>query len=165
MKKISYRNVLPRGEKRIVSDKLPSVGNSDSATESGGRNGYLFTGLPDTHQLPDEPMTTEHVGLIDDFLSIADNLDDEGLETEANFIDFLIEKFAAVSVSPSEEEKYIEYIYKLYNSDIPNSLLKIKKLSVDYSKNIMRMTSVGYDKESSKKSSFDAILMKENSNG
>jgi len=164
MKKISYRNILPRGQQKITSDKLPTIGSSDSATESGGRAGYLFTGLPDTHPLPDEPMTTEHVGLIDDFLSMADELDNDGLESEANFIDFLIQKFAAVSMPPSEEEKYIEYIYKIYNSDIPNSLSKIKTLTADYSKKIKETMSTGLDKESSKKESFGSALMREGIN-
>lgn len=163
MKKISYRNILPRGQPKITSD-LPNIGSSESATESGGRAGYLFTGLPDTHLLPDEPMTTEHVGLIGEFLSMADELDEGGLESEANFIDFLIQKFAAVSISPSEEEKYIEYIYKIYNSDISNSLSKIKTLTVDYSKKTKEIMLTGLDKESSKKESFGSALMREGIN-
>lgn len=164
MKKISYRNILPQGERLPATNSLPSIGNADSSTESGGRNGYLFTGLPDTHQLPDAPITTEHVNLIDDFLSIADELDDDGLESEADFIDFLIHKFAAVSGPISEEEKYIEYIYKIYNSDIPNSVSKIKTLTTDYSKNVAETISKGTDKESSKKYSFNSALMREGVN-
>jgi hypothetical protein len=164
MKKISYRNILPRGGSLPATNRLPNIGNADSSTESGGRNGYLFTGLPDTHQLPDAPITTEHVSLVDDFLSMADELDDEGLESEADFIDFLIHKFAAVSGPISEEEKYIEYIYKIYNSDIPNSISKIKTLTTDYSKNVAEMISKGADKESSKKSSFNSALMRESIN-
>jgi hypothetical protein len=110
-------------------------------------------------------MTTEHVGLIDEFLSMADELDDDGLESEADFIDFLIQKFAAVSAPPSEEEKYIEYIYKIYNSDIQNSLSKIKTLTVDYSKKITELRLTGLDIESSKKASFGSALMRENING
>jgi hypothetical protein len=161
MKKISYRNLPPRKDPIKKSDKLPSIGSSDSATESGGRAGYLFVGLPDTHDLPDQPITTEHVSLIEDFLSIADELDNDGLESEADFVDFLITKFAAVSIPASEEEKYIEYIYKLYNSDIPNAILKIKKLTNDYSKNISSMISNGADKENAKKQSFVSTLIKE----
>ena len=164
MKKISYRNIPPRESPRPTSDKLPTIGISDSATEAGGAAGFLLPGLPDTHKLPDQPITTEHVGLIEDFISMADGLDDDGLESEADFVDFLIQKFGSVSMSPSEEERYIEYIYKIYNSDLPNSLDKIKKLTINYSKNIASMMSRGTDKDSSKKSSFDSALMREGSN-
>ncbi len=164
MKKISYRNTPPREPQKPTSGELPKIGVSDSATELGGAAGFLLPGLPDTHKLPDQQITTEHVGLIEDFISMADGLDDDGLESEADFVDFLIQKFGSVSMSPSEEERYIEYIYKIYNSDIPNSLDKIKKLTLNYSKNISSMMSEGADKESSKKSSFDSALMREGSN-
>lgn len=164
MKKISYRNIPPRKSQKPTSDRLPTIGNSDSATEPGGAAGFLPPGLPDTRPLPDQPMTTEHVELIRDFVSMADGLDDDGFESEADFVDFLIQKFGSVSMSPSEEERYIEYIYKIYNSDLPNSLDKIKKLTINYSKNITSMMSSGTDKESSKKSSFDSALMREGSN-
>ena len=164
MKKISYRNSPPRESLRPTSGELPIIGISNSATETGGAAGVLLPGLPDTHPLPDQSMTTEHIQLIRDFVSMADGLDDDGLESEADFVDFLIQKFGSVSMSPSEEERYIEYIYKIYNSDLPNSLDKIKKLTINYSKNIASMMSRGTDKEFSKKSSFDSALMREGSN-
>ena len=164
MRKISYRSEPPKKEIKPTSDRLPSIGSSDSATESAGRAGFLFPALPDTHPLPDAPIITEHVGLIEDFLSIADELDDDGLEVEADFFDFLIKKIASVSNPPSEEEKYIEYIFKLYNSDIPNSLSKIKNLTTNYSEKVAKLVLEGSNKEASKKISFNSVLLKENNN-
>ncbi len=164
MNKLSYRS-SPR-KKNIVpdTDKIPLVGSSDSTTESGGSNGFHFPGEPTEPNLSaEQPVTTEHVGLIRDFVETADDLDSLGLEAEADFLDFLIQKFGQATLPGiTEEEKYIEYIYKLYNSDIPNSVEKINNLSLSYSKKILDGIRSGLDKDLSKNKAFTSELIQLN---
>jgi hypothetical protein len=163
MKKISYRNSKKKQKILPDSDIIPIVGSSDNSSENAARSGMILTGLPDTHELPDEKMTTEHVGLIKDLVDTADDLDLLEMSVEADFFDFLIQKFAAKEIIiPSEEEKYIEYIYKIYTSDIPNSISKIEELSKNYSNRIVEGLARGLDKDSSKKSAFEIELLKNN---
>jgi hypothetical protein len=160
MKKISYRNNLGKEPMKPTTDELPSVGRSDSTTESGGRSGFKFPGEPQTHELPDEKVSSP-VGLIEEFVSTADDLDLLDMKSEANFLDFLIQKFAeAISVEPSEEEKYIDYMYKIYNSDLPDATIKVKNLSIAYSKKTLDGIKAGIDKELSKKEAFNSELLR-----
>lgn len=159
MKKISYRN-KDRYEKLIKTNELPSVGNSDSSTESGGRTGYLFTGLPDTHELSDDKMTeSDAFKLVNNFINLADDFDKENLLGEANFIDFLIKKIGS-SNKISEEERYIEYIYKIYISDFNNSIKKVQQLTEAYSKEISLSLKNGIGKESAKNIAFSKKLLR-----
>jgi len=166
MKKISYTNNIP--EKQIYTTSgLPGVGISPNSSESAGRNGWKLpgeTGIQETtnpEDLIDKDMTTsESLSTIRNLADIADALDSEDLESEANFIDFLIHKFAQATMpQQSEEERYIDYIYKIYNSDIPNSIDKIKKLTLDYSTEVSSLISKGIDKESSKKSAYNKVML------
>lgn len=160
MRKISYRNNSEQKGMKPTTDELPMVGRSDYSTESGGRSGFRFPGEPETHDLPDEKITSP-VSLIEDFVSTADELDDLDMETEANFVDFLIKKFAqVVMVEQSEEEKYIEYIYKIYNSDLPDTILKVENLSIAYSKKVSDELKSGIDKNSAKKAAFNSELLR-----
>lgn len=164
MKKISYRN-KDKENKLPFSGELPPVGISQSSREkeSGGSFGMIFPGIEDVHELPDSEMThSDYIKMIDGFVSMADDLDDESLISEADFIDFLIEKFAiAKNIDVSEEEKYIEYIYKIYTSDIPNSIDKIKNLTLRYSNSVNQLISDGMDKNSAKNKSFSTKLLME----
>lgn len=164
MNKISYKSSPAKVKIKPDTDKIPLVGSADSSTESGGRSGFRWPGEPTEPNLSSEqPVTTEHVGLIEDFINAADDLDLFGLEVEADFLDFLIQKFGqAASSEITEEEKYIEYIYKLYNSDIPNSVEKINNLSLSYSKKIMEGIKSGLDKNSSKNKAFTSELIQLN---
>lgn len=163
MKKLSYRNDGPKIQ-RPLKTELPSVGSmNDTSTESGGRNGYILPGTTDDQELPDSKMNnSEHVNIIKHFIEIADNLDVEGLSAHASFVDFLIEKFAITyDKSISEEEKYIEYIYKIYNSDMDKSVDKIKLVSQKYSEFVAKSSK---DKEAAKSEAFNNILLSENIN-
>jgi hypothetical protein len=160
MKKISYRNKNGEIPLKPTTDELPSVGKSDYTTESGGRSGFKFPGEPQTHDLPDEKIT-DPVGLIEEFVSAADDLDLLDMKSEANFVDFLIQKFAeAIKVEPSEEEKYIEYMYKLYNSDLPDATAKVKNLSIAYSQKVLGGIKSGLNKESAKIEAFNSELLR-----
>ena len=156
MKKLSYRNI-ERKEVRPLKTELPSVGSmNDSSTENAGRNAYILPGTTDDQELPDAKMNnSEHVNIIKHFIEMADDLDKDGIIIGASFIDFLIEKFAKTEQSNvTEEERYIEYIYKIYNSDIEESIGKIKLLSKNYSELI---TTIGGDKELAKSKAFETI--------
>lgn len=166
IKKISYKNNLP--EKQIhTTNGLPAVGMSPNSSESSGRNGWKLPGetgiqeLTNPEDLIDNDMTvSDSLSTIKNLTNIADALDSEDLESEANFIDFLIHKFAQATMPvPSEEERYIEYIYKIYNSDIPNSIDKIKKLTLDYSEMVKTLIAQGTDKDSSKKTAYNKIML------
>jgi hypothetical protein len=160
MKKISYRNNSGQIGMKPTTDELPTVGKSDYSTESGGRSGFHFPGEPQTHDLPDEKITNP-VSLIEEFVSTADDLDTLDMEVEANFVDFLIKKFAEVAMAEqSEEEKYIEYIYKIYNSDLPDTILKVENLSIAYSKKVYDQLKSGVDKNSAKKIAFNSELLR-----
>jgi hypothetical protein len=160
MKKISYRNRGGEPPIKPTTDELPSVGKSDYSTESGGRSGFRFPGEPQTHDLPEEQVSNP-VALIEEFVSTADDLDLLNMESEANFVDFLIKKFAeAINIEPSEEEKYIDYMYKLYNSDLPDAMAKAKTLSIVYSKKTLGGINSGLDKESAKKIAFNTELLR-----
>lgn len=159
MRKISYRNEDVRPVEPPPTDRLPTVGSSDSTTESGGRSGFIFPGNPQTHELPDEE-PSDPISLIKDLVDTADAADSEGLEVEADFFDFLITKFAqAIKIEPSEEERYIDYIYKLYNSNLPNSMIKIGQVSEKYSLKVVSNISAGMDKEEAKKNAFNSELL------
>ena len=160
MKKISYRNNSSPPPMKPTTDELPTVGKSDSSTESGGRSGFKFPGEPATHDLPDEKIITP-ISLIKEFVSTADDLDLLDMEVEANFVDFLIQKFAeTVKLEPTEEEKYIEYIYKIYNSDLPDTISKIEGLSISYSGKITAGLKKGLDKNSAKSQAFNSELLR-----
>jgi len=167
MKKISYTNNIPE-EQIYTTNGLPGVGMSPNSSENSGRNGWKLpgeTGIQETTNPEDlieggDMSVSDSLATIEHFTNIADALDSEGLESEANFIDFLIHKFAqATTPMPSEEERYIEYIYKIYNSDIPNSIDKIKKLTLDYSTETSLLISKGTDRESSKKAAYNKIML------
>ncbi len=157
MKRISYRNKdfelqLP------LKTELPSIGNSnDTSTENAGRFSYILPGTTDDQELPDQKMNnSEHVEIIRHLVEVADDLDKENLEVEASFLDFLINKFAAATTDLSEEERYVEYIYKIYNSDMEHSIDKIKTITDKYSKFIASDNS---DKETSKHAAFEKIII------
>ena len=77
------------------------------------------------------------------------------MEVEADFFDFLITKFAQVIKNdPSEEERYIDFVYKIYNSNIPNSLTKISEMSIKYSNKIIESVNSGMEKEEAKNNAF-----------
>jgi len=164
MKKISYRNKDITPAIKPTTDELPSVGKSDYSTESGGRSGFRFPGEPQTHELPEEKISNP-VALIEEFVSAADDLDLLDMKSEANFVDFLIQKFAEViNVEPSEEEKYIDYMYKLYNSDLPDAMTKVKTLSIAYSKKTLDGIRSGLEKDSAKKAAFNTELLRSKQN-
>jgi hypothetical protein len=159
MRKISYRNKDFKPQVLPPTDELPTIGKSDSSTESGGRSGFHFPGEPQTHDLPDEEIS-DPVSLIKDLVETADGADLDGMEVEADFFDFLITKFAQViKEEPSQEERYIDFIYKIYNSNIPNSFKKIGEMSTRYSAKINSGINSGVDKESAKKASFNSELL------
>ena len=165
MKKLSYRSQSAI-DKKPLSGELPPIGISQSSREkeNGGSFGMILPGtIEGTHKLPDSEMTTsDYIKMMEDFVSMADNLDDDNLVSEANFIDFLIEKFAETKkIEVSEEERYIEYMYKIYNSDIQNSIEKIKNLTLKYSNKINALISSGVDKNSAKNNAFTTELLME----
>jgi len=160
MNKISYRSKPPQ-KRPPLKTELPSVGSADYTTESAGRNGFLLPGLPDTHDLPDQEMTiSDTLKVMRSLSDKADLLDEEGLESEADFIDFLITKFAAATNPVSEEERYLDYMFKIYNSDIPGAIDKMKQLTSDYSSAIAEIVNAEADKESAKAKAFSSILLK-----
>lgn len=159
MKKISYKNNNVKPKEPPPTDELPTVGRADSSTESGGRSGFHFPGEPQTHDLPDEEIS-DPVSLLKGLVETADDADSSGMEVEADFFDFLITKFAQViKEEPSQEERYIDFIYKIYNSNIPNSFKKIGEMSTRYSLKVNSGINSGVDKESAKKVAFDSELL------
>ena len=159
MRKISYRNEKIEQKTPPPTDELPTVGRSDYSTESGGRSGFHFPGEPQTHDLPDDKVS-DPVSIIKDLIGTADVADSEGMEVEADFFDFLITKFAQVIKNdPSEEERYIDFVYKIYNSNIPNSLTKIGEMSVKYSNKIIEGVNSGIEKEEAKNNAFKLELL------
>lgn len=162
MNKISYRSNPPQ-KKLPLKTELPSIGSADYATESAGRNGFLLPGLPDTHDLPDQEMTiSDTLKVMRNLADKADDLDKEGLESEADFIDFLITKFAAASNPVSEEERYLDYMFKIYNSDMPGAVEKMKVLTTAYSNSVMSLIVSGSEKEAAKSEAFNSALLKAN---
>lgn len=160
MNKISYRSNPPQ-KRPPLKTELPSVGSADYSTESAGRNGFLLPGLPDTHDLPDQEMTiSDTLKVIRNLSDKADLLDEDGLESEADFIDFLITKFAAATSPVSEEERYLDYMFKIYNSDMPGATDKMKTLTVAYSGEIASSMAPGSDKETAKTAAFQSALLK-----
>ncbi len=164
MKKISYRS-RPAQKKLPLSGGVINIGSHQSSreNENGGSFGIIFPGSESTHKLPDSETTmSEYIDVISDFVDMADNLDDENLIVEADFIDFVIQKFAiAQKIPASEEEKYIEYIYKIYNSDVQNSIEKIKNLTLKYSVKANNLALSGLDLESAKNQAFITELLME----
>ena len=83
MKKLSYRS-QPKSIKIPLSGELPPVGISQSSREkeNGGSFGIIFPGtIEGTHKLPESEMTTsDYIKIMKDFVSMADNLDDDNLE-------------------------------------------------------------------------------------
>lgn len=160
MNKISYRSNPPQ-KKQPLKTELPSVGSADYSTESAGRNGFLLPGLPDTHELPDQEMTiSDTLKVMRNLSDKADKLDEKGLESEADFIDFLIIKFAAATNPVSEEERYLDYMFKIYSSDMPSAVEKMKASTVAYSAEIVSLVASGQDKEAAKASAFQSALLK-----
>lgn len=164
MNKISYRSNPPQ-KRSPLKTELPSVGSDDYTTESAGRAGLLLPGLPDTHDLPDQEMTiSDTLRVMRNLSDKADLLDEEGLESEADFIDFLITKFAAATNTASEEERYLDYMFKIYNSDMPGAVEKMKTLTTAYSGAVASSIAAGQDKEQAKASAFQSALLKGGAN-
>ena len=59
MNKISYRSSKKKQKILPDSDIIPIVGSSDNSSENAARSGMILTGLPDTHELPDEKITNK----------------------------------------------------------------------------------------------------------
>lgn len=167
IKKISYRSAPTKIEPK-KSNVIPAVGMSENSTEGAGRSSFKLPG--ESYPIQDD---TTPEGLIDGDMTnsnalytirslsdIADDLDQNGLESEADFFDFLIKKFAEVTHMPFyEEERYIEFIYKIYNSDIKNYMKKIVKLTSNYSSECANSILNEVDKESAKKDAFNKIMI------
>jgi hypothetical protein len=167
IKKLSYRNAPVQTVQKKIN-KIPSVGMSENSNEGAGRNSFKLPGesypIQDNSSpdgLIDSDLTaSDAINTIRNLADVADDLDKNGLESEADFVDFLIKKFAQVTNMPVyEEERYIEYVYKLYNSDIKNYIDKISNLSEAFSSECANSISKGIDKESSKKDAFQKIML------
>lgn len=164
MNKISYRSNPPQ-KRPTLKTELPSVGSADYVTESASRTGFLLPGLPDTHELPDQDMTiSDTLRVMRNLSDKADELDKDGLESEADFIDFLITKFAAVTTPVSEEERYLDYMFKVYNSDMPSAAETMKALTVAYSSSVVSSMAAGSDEETAKAAAFRSVLLKGGAN-
>lgn len=150
--KISYRS-RPADE-LITSVELPSISQSDdSYTENGGRFGFIMPGdsYPVSSGLPAEinlkitpdmyKATTSIVNDVDDFEETLNGLKDEcndsGNVVLSDFLNFLIIKNAEAK-KISYESLYIDYIYKIYMSDMPDSSRKIFKFSMDFSESLRK---------------------------
>lgn len=51
-------------------------------------------------------------------------------------------------------------MYKIYNSDLPDATIKVKNLSIAYSKKTLDGIKAGIDKELSKKEAFNSELLR-----
>ena len=168
IRKISYRNV-PAEKPPAKLNTIPSVGMSENSSESAGRTSFKMPG--ESYPIQDDSSpdglikndvtNSDAIYTIRSLSDMADELDQNGLESEADFFDFLIKKFAEVSTMPIlEEERYVEYIYKLYNSDIKDYMSKAAILTKSYSVECANSISKGMDKELSKKQAFDKIMIR-----
>lgn len=159
MLKISYKNKKREVEKRMKNLPISQMqkSNIDSATESGSRNGYIMPGdlYPASPVIPE---TVSYKKIIDDLVDVSDMADENNLEKEADFIDFLILKF---SFKENDYEKnFIDYMYSIYTSDIPGTNDKIKKITLDFTNLIDKKISEGSDIGNAKKLSYQDLLAK-----
>lgn len=176
IKKISYRS-RPEGE-LVISDDLPSINQvDDSYTENGGRFGFIMPGdtYPISSGLPNEVVQKITPDMYSKRTSIVEgNSDDilgETLQELANssecrdnrvfsdFVNFLIVKKAQTK-GVSYEAMYIDYIYKIYMSDVPNSINKIEKFSFDFSELIRKYFDSGLTLEKSKEMAYKDLISK-----
>lgn len=173
IKKISYRS-RPE-EDLIISGELPSINQvDDSSTENGGRFGFIMPGdtYPVSSGLPQEVAPNITPDMYKRTTSIIkDDALDSFLEDLANtsecrddmvfsdFINFLIIKNAQVK-NVSYESMYVDYIYKIYMSDVPNSMSKIEKFSFDFSKLTRKYFDSGLTLEKSKEMAYRDIVSK-----
>lgn len=145
MLKTSYKNKERLVEKRLKNLPISQMQKSelDSTTESGSRNGFIMPGdiYPSS---PVIPQVVSYKKIIDDLLDVSDLADAEDLEKEADFIDFLIIKFA--NKENDYEKNFINYIYSIYTSDISDTNNKIKKITLDFTNLIDQKIAGGEEK-------------------
>jgi hypothetical protein len=172
IKKLSYRS-RPE-EELIVSEILPSINQvDDSYTENGGRFGFIMPGdtYPVSSGLPHEVNPNITPDMYGKKTSIENDALDEVLEDLANnsecmdnlvlsdFVNFLIIKNAQVK-NVSYESMYVDYIYKIYMSDVPNSMSKIEKFSFDFSELTRKYFDSGLTLEKAKEMAYKNIISK-----
>jgi hypothetical protein len=157
MLKTSYKNKEKLVEKTLKNLPISQMQKSEieSATESGSRNGFIMPGdlYPSS---PVIPQNTSYKKIIDDLLDVSDMADAEDLEKEADFIDFLIMKFA--NEEDNYEKNLINYIYSIYTSDIPDANNKIKKITLDFTKLTDQKIASGEDLLLAKRKSYQEVL-------
>lgn len=153
MKKFSYNS---RPEKKIKVEKnLPAIQiGDDSYTENASRYGYIMPGdlYPVTSGNPPELFQSKNLEKV-----LIDLKKQNITKEESDFVDFLITKNAE-SNSISYEKLFLEYIYKIYTSDLLNSDEKIKKINFKFSILIKQNLKSGLALKKSKELAYKKII-------
>ncbi len=163
MEKNSYKNSRPERLKFI--DSLPCEPSKDSATENAGRAGWNLremsrdiNGIPPEEKVELFPESEIDVKPTVEFLTdLSDDLDQAGMETYADFIDFLLVKFATED-KKTYLQKFNELMIKVSATDIPDTNETIKKLTKIFSNTILLETSKGADKNAAYESAYKKTL-------
>jgi len=177
-KKIKKTSYSSRPADELVDfANIPSlVGGDESNTENGGRFGFIMPGdsYPVSSGLPAEinpKITPDMYNLktsIEDDEKISNDIrntlhnlknvsDVSGNVVLSDFLNFLIVKNAEVE-KISYESLYIDYIYKIYMSDMPDSSKKIQKFSMDFSKSIRKHFDSGLPLDKAKELAYKEVV-------
>lgn len=155
MRKISYRSssdVLKKPEKN-----LPAISISDdSATENGGRNGFIMPGDLYPNSSGNPPEKLNYMALKRNILNLKSK---KNKKKEANFLDFLMKKISEAE-QVSYDKLFMQDMFNFSTSSIIDNKKKISELSVIFSEKKSSLIKEGYDKYSASKISYMFIKSK-----
>lgn len=159
-------NSSPDGKLPRTVGPSPDLVDKDSSTETGGRGFNLVEMTSDfdvTNPEIYEKLKFESMDqsaderVFDMLVELGDLMDSDGSEIKANFLDFLIRKFAE-SREPDYSELFNRLMMKVNNADIPNTNDVLKKLARIYSRTLVLENMKTQDLNKSKESAYKKCL-------
>ena len=166
MNKISYRSETPKKQK--VYDGPMIFDGEESNTDNAGRNGFNLTemGYYSFGQPPEEKEVkkihdSEDIDIdetIDLLVELGDEMDKDGKEAYANFLDYILFKYAETKES-TQSDPFNELMIRISNSDSLNSNDLLKKITKLYSRAILVEMNKGASIEEAKNIAYKKIVI------
>lgn len=169
MRKLSYRAGLPGYARPIKSRPTDLEDNAESHTEYGSRGFAEGTRTDSTSpfdakdpEMYEEVAHESREGAIDDelmdiFVELGDAMDHQGEEVLANFVDFMIKKYADAKKS-NYTVLFNDLLIKINNADLTNTNDILKKLTKIYSRTLKLEFIKNKNLEKSKESAYKKVL-------
>jgi hypothetical protein len=155
IKKISYRSSGERAKK--PEKNLPTINISDdSATENGGKNGFIMPGDLYPNSSGNPPEKLNYIALKRNILNLKSKKNDK---KESMFLSYMMEKISQAE-EVSYDKLFMQDMFNFSASSIIDSKKNISELSILFSEKKLSLIREGYDKYSASKISYMFIKSK-----